>query len=200
MAMTDQDQKIPDQESPDQEIRLGGYRLSEIVRRVRRTADLSQRELAKHAKVGAASIAAIETGARAPSLELLQRILNAANAQLVVVDANGRLVLPLEVWQDVRDGADRRYPAHLDTVIDPVYGEWWGDVYGLARPPETYHRDRVRRDYQRQRSQWEVRVAKYRNDPPPQPPFRWRSYWRKPDAPPPARPHHGDGDGESATA
>ena len=189
--MTNQDQEIQDQEIQDQEIRLGGYRLSELVRRVRRTADLSQRE---HAKVGAASVAAIETGARAPSLELLQRILNAANAQLVVVDANGRLVLPLEVWQDVRDGADRRYPAHLDTVIDPVYGEWWGDVYGLARPPETYHRDRARRDYQRRRSQWEVRVAKYRNDPPPpQPPFRWRSYWRRPDALPPVRPHDGDG-------
>jgi hypothetical protein len=33
--------------------------------------------------------------------------------------------------------AERRYPAHLDTVLDPAPGEWWGDRYGLARPPET---------------------------------------------------------------
>lgn len=154
----------------DGEIRLGEYRLSEIVRRVRRIADLSQRELAKHAGVSAAAIAALETGSRTPSLPTLQRILHAATVQLVVVDAAGRLVLPLQVWEDLADGAGRRYPAHLDTIVDPVPGEWWADRYALARPPETFRRDRARRDYERRRSQWEVRVAKYRNDPPPRPP------------------------------
>lgn len=155
-----------------QEIQLGGYRLSELVRRVRRTADFSQRELARYADASAASIAAIESGSREPSLRLLQRVLNAANAQLVVVDANGRLVLPLLVWDEAVDGAGRRYPAHLDTIIDPGYGEWWGDVYGLASPPETFVRDREIRDYRRAVSQWEVRVSKYRGAPRPRPPFR----------------------------
>jgi transcriptional regulator with XRE-family HTH domain len=145
-----------------EELLLGGYPLSEMVRRVRRTADFSQRELAKHAGVSPGLLGAIESGARTPSLIVLQRILNAANYLLVVADASGRLVAPLEVWQDVRDGADRRYPAHLDTIIDPKYGEWWGDVYGLARPPETFYR-RAKRDWQRRCSQWDVR---HRGEPP----------------------------------
>jgi DNA-binding XRE family transcriptional regulator len=63
----------------DEESKLGGYRLSEIVRRVRRTADFSQRELARWAKVSPACIGATEAGRSAPSLAVLQRILNAAN-------------------------------------------------------------------------------------------------------------------------
>jgi transcriptional regulator with XRE-family HTH domain len=146
---------------------LGSYPLSSIVRRVRRSADFSQRELAKYAKVSAAAVARIETGAMTPSLPTLQRILNAANYQLVVVDVEGRLVVPLEVWQDVADGAGRRYPAHLDTILDPVFGDWWADGLGLARPPETFRRNRTVRDYQRRRSQWDVRVAQFRTAPQP---------------------------------
>lgn len=152
-------------------IKIGGYLLCDIVRRVRRTADLSQRELAKAAHVAPSAVAAIETGQLTPRLDTLQRVLNAAHYQLVVVDVSGRLVMPLEVWQDTCDGAGRRYPAHLDTILDPVYGEWWADVYGLARPPETFRRNRRYRDYLRRRSQWEVRVQRYRNDPSPQEPI-----------------------------
>lgn len=169
----------------DAEFKLGGYPLSEILRRVRRTADFSQRELARWAKVSASCIAAIEAGRRTPSLAILQRILNAANYQLVVVDASGRLVLPLQVWDGVADLAGRRFPAHLDTIADPVQGDWWADAYGLARPPETFWRDRKRRDYQRRLSQWEVRASKLRNEPMPRPPFEWPPYWRKPGSPPP---------------
>lgn len=151
-------------------ILLGGYPLPGIVRRVRRTADLSQRELAKHAKVSAGTIAKFETGTVTPSLPTLQRLLNAAGYLLVVVDVDGRLVVPLEVWQDTADGAGRRYPAHLDTILDPFLGDWWADGFGLQRPPETFRRSRARRDYERRRSQWDVRVAKFRNDPPPRPP------------------------------
>ncbi|MER7893593.1 helix-turn-helix transcriptional regulator [Micromonospora sp. NPDC094482] len=39
--------------------------------------------------------------------------------------------------------------------------------YGLARPPETFHRSQYDREVRRRRSQWEVRVGKYRNVPPP---------------------------------
>ncbi|WP_233579430.1 hypothetical protein [Verrucosispora sp. FIM060022] len=37
----------------------------------------------------------------------------------------------------------------------------------VARPPETFHRCPADREARRRRSQWEVRVAKYRNVPPP---------------------------------
>jgi transcriptional regulator with XRE-family HTH domain len=162
------------------DLQIGGYSLSGIVRRVRRKADMSQRELAKHAHVSPALVGGIETGERIPSLPALQRILNAANYQLVVVDADGRLVIPLEVWQDTADGADRRYPAHLDTILDPEFGEWWADSYGLARPPETFRRNRAYRDYQRRQSRWEVRSAQLRFAPPPRLPRGWRpgDEWR----------------------
>jgi transcriptional regulator with XRE-family HTH domain len=155
---------------PETEISLGGYPLSEIIRRVRRTADLSQRELAKHANVSPATVGTLERGTGTPSLAVLQRVLQAANYQLVVIDEGGRLVLPLVVWQDTADGAGRRYPAHLDTILDPEFGEWWADGFGLARPPETFRRNRAVRDYERRRSQWEVRVAQQRDRPPPQRP------------------------------
>ena len=63
----------------------------------------------------------------------------------------------------------------VDVILDPVMGEWWADIYGLARPPETFYRDRAERDAQRRRLQWEVRVAKYRNDPPPPNRTEWWS-------------------------
>lgn len=135
---------------------------------------MSQRELAKAAGLSATLIGALETGDRTPSLHALQRILGIAGYHLVVVDSGGHVVLPLEVWQDTEDGAGRRYPAHLDTILDPVFGDWWADGFGLARPPETFRRDRNQRDYERQLSQWQVRVAKFRNAPEPRPPIRWR--------------------------
>jgi transcriptional regulator with XRE-family HTH domain len=161
-------------------IRIGGYPLSGIVRRVRRSADLSQRQLAKYADVSPSFIAAIESESKVPSLPAFQRILNAAGFQLVVTDVEGRLVAPLEVWSDVCDGAGRRYPAHLDTILDPVLGDWWADGFGLARPPETFRRNRARRDYERRLSQWEVRVSKFRGVPRPRLPPGWRpgDEWR----------------------
>lgn len=165
----------------DKSIIISGYPLGGIIRRVRRKADMSQRELAKYAKISPASIGSFETGATTPSLAVLQRVLNAANYQLVVVDVDGHLVTPLEVWQDVADGAGRRYPAHLDTILDPVYGEWWADVYGLTAPPETFRRNRRYRDWQRRRSRWEVRVKLLRNEPPPRYPYGKPGWQWQPD-------------------
>lgn len=110
-----------------------------------------------------------------PSLGVMFALLRSAGLWLVAVDAAGRIVLPMEDWENTRDGAERRYPSHLDTILDPERGEWWGDIYGLSRPPETFHRDREWRDVCRRRSQWEVRVAKYRYEPrPPSPEYWWR--------------------------
>jgi transcriptional regulator with XRE-family HTH domain len=157
-------------------LRERGLLYSGLVRRARRIADMSQREMAAAARVSQAAISGIEAGGSAPSIALLQRILGVAGLWLVVVDHEGRVVLPMEDWDDNLDGAGRRYPSHLDTIVDPEPGEWWADVYGLTRPPETFRRDRVARDARRARSQWEVRVAKHRTIPPPPRP---RDGWRR---------------------
>ncbi|MEU2612687.1 helix-turn-helix domain-containing protein [Micromonospora sp. NPDC007271] len=154
-----------------------------IVRAVRRRADASQRELARLARVHPSTIGRIEAGTLTPSLAMLHRIISVAGFRLAVVDESGRVLKPMRDRADLRDGAGRRYPAHLDIVVDPEPGEWWADRYGLARPPETFYRDRAVRDALRRRSQWEVRVAKYRAVPPP--PDPQRCGYRK--DPPPGR-------------
>jgi transcriptional regulator with XRE-family HTH domain len=154
------------------EVKVPGELLvSGLVRKARRLADMSQREMARAAEVSQAAISKIEAGTLMPSMGLLQRVLGVAKLWLVAVDDEGRVVEPMKDWQDTRDGAGRRYPSHLDTILDPKPGDWWGDVYGLTAPPETFRRDRGVRDMQRKRSQWEVRVAKFRNVPPPPDPF-----------------------------
>lgn len=135
-----------------------------IVRAARRRADCSQRELATRAGVSPSTVGRIEAGSLVPGLGMLRRVLAAAGCVLVAVDGAGRLVLPMgDDRTDLRDGAGRRYPAHLDTVLDPAPGQWWGDRYGLASPPETFHRDRRARDARRRRSQAEVRAARLRH-------------------------------------
>jgi transcriptional regulator with XRE-family HTH domain len=146
--------------------RVGRYPAAGLVRRARRIRDMSQRQMATMAGVHSSTVGKVEAGTMTPSLGLMQRLLGAAGLFLIVVDCNGRVILPMRET-DVRDGADRRYPSHLDTILDPEPGEWWGDQYGLARPPETFHRNRKYRDMQRRRSQWFVRAAKHRGLPEP---------------------------------
>jgi transcriptional regulator with XRE-family HTH domain len=156
-----------------------------LVRRARRIADLSQRELATKAGVSRAMIGRIESGNTVPSLGVFQRIMRAAGLYLVVVDENGKLIQPMRDREDVQDGAGRRYPSHLDTILDPEPGQWWADIYGLAAPPETFYRDRAYRDAQRRLSVWQVRVKQNRNAPrPPDPKTAARYRW-DPDSPDP---------------
>jgi transcriptional regulator with XRE-family HTH domain len=136
---------------------LGIDTIAGLIRKLRRRADLSQRELAHAAKASPSTVARIEAGDLIPSLGTLLRLLAVARLILVVTDEDGHVIQPMRVWDDIRDGADRRFPAHLDLILDPRFGEWWADIYGLARPPETFHRDRRRRDAARRRSQREAR-------------------------------------------
>jgi len=132
--------------------------------------------MAEKAGVSAATIGRIEAGSLRPSLAVLEAVLAVAGIRLVAVGADDRAVPPM--WDapdgNLRDGAGRRYPSHLDVIVDPTGWEWWGGRYGLARPPETFLRDRERRDVQRRRSQWEVRVALYYSVPPPPTVRQWR--------------------------
>jgi transcriptional regulator with XRE-family HTH domain len=146
---------------------VGEYPVPGLLRRARRMADLSQRQLAARAKVPQSTLARIESGQRTPSLKVFQRLLAAAGLSLVVVDRVGRVIRPMRESDDTRDGGNRRYPSHLDTILDPLDGEWWGDNYGLARPPETFRRDRRRRDALRASSEYEVRARLHRNESPP---------------------------------
>lgn len=148
--------------------RLGRYPIPGLVRRARRIADLSQREMATRAGVAPSTVGRVEAGSLVPSLAVLERLLACAELQLVVVDRGGRVVQPMREAEWTRDGADRRYPSHLDVILNPQGNEWWGDKYGLVCPPETFIRDRARRDSQRRRSQWEVRVKQHRNEPWPE--------------------------------
>ncbi|MBV1849902.1 helix-turn-helix domain-containing protein [Catellatospora tritici] len=138
-----------------------------LIRAARRRADLSQRELARGAGLHPSTVGRIEAGELVPSLATFNLLMIATGFYLAVVDEEGAVLIPMDDREDLRDGAGRRYPSHLDVIPDPEPGEWWADIYGLARPPETFHRDRARRDAQRRRSQWEVRVQKYRHDPEP---------------------------------
>lgn len=141
---------------------LGSFPIDGYVRRARRRADLSQRALARRAGVSPTTVARVESGSLEPSLKVLRCLLEATGLQLAVMDLDGRLVLPLEVWAEARDGQGRRFPPHLDLIPDVGGVDWWGSIYGLLRPPETFHVDRHRRDRERRESHEDVRHRTYK--------------------------------------
>lgn len=145
----------------------GGLDLPGVLRLVRRLADLSQRQLAERIGVARSSVAKVETGAVIPRVDQLERMLAIAGLRLAVVDADRREVAAMKVWDDCMDGGGRRFPPHLDLILEPYSDDWWGSMYGLASPPETYHRNRAYRDARRARSVWETRVKQFRHVPPP---------------------------------
>jgi len=118
------------------QINVAGY-----VRQVRRRTRMSQRELAAACDISSSTISRVEAGRTVIGLATFTRLLRAAGLRLVVVDEAKRRVPPLKDPPDTRDLAQRRFPAHLDLILDPEPGEWWGDHFGLVRPPETFHRD-----------------------------------------------------------
>lgn len=85
------------------------------VRRVRRLADLSQRELAALLGVSRAAVGRMETGEAGVDAETLSQMLGLAGLRLCVVDESGDAVPP--VPRDVlRDHAGRHFPSHLDVL------------------------------------------------------------------------------------
>lgn len=105
-----------------------GLDITGTLRRARRRADLSQRELAARIGVSASCVARAETGGRV-RVDLLERALAAAGLRLLVVDADDEPVKPMRD-DGVRDGARRRFPAHLDP-----FGLWGVGVrYRSDRP------------------------------------------------------------------
>ena len=131
-------------------VELPGVELPGMVRRVRRVADLSQRQLAVALEVSQTSVAAAEAGRQDWQVGLLARAAALAGLRVVLVDSQGRIVPPMAPGSP-RDRAGRRLPAHLDTRHGDV--DWWHgeERYSRERPEWTYDVVRETRDWWRER-------------------------------------------------
>ena len=131
--------------------RVGGaFDLCGVLRRIRRAADLSQRELAGALGISIAAVAHAEAGTRDLPATVLARAAELAGLRLALLDEAGEQVAGMADGA-VRDRAGRRFPAHLDTR----YGDedWWhGDErYSRDQPWYTFDRVRYTRDHWRGR-------------------------------------------------
>ena len=122
----------------EQQWEEAGLPLDGYVARVRRIADLSQRELAKQVGVGQATVARWESGGSMP-VDALTRVLRLAGLRLQVVDEQGDVVPPFDAGA-VRDNAGRRFPAHLDVVAPDrrPLNRGAGPRYDRAEPQGWY--------------------------------------------------------------
>jgi transcriptional regulator with XRE-family HTH domain len=141
---------VPAGRSGHDAARVTSFDLPGLLRRIRRTADASQRELADRLAVSKSAIAAAESGAGGLDARDLARAAEVAQLRLTVVDVDGREVTGM-AGGAVRDQGGRRFPAHLDTR----YGDedWWhGDErYSREQPWYTFDRLRYTRDHWRDR-------------------------------------------------
>jgi len=128
---------------------MSGPWWSDLLRRVRRQRDVSQRELAELAGLPKSTIGDIEAGRVVPLLSTLERALEAAGYHLDVVDAGGRVATWMVSDVEPRDRAGRRYPPHLD--LRPRRPWPFSD-----ETPWTFHLQRWRRDAVRLAGQFGV--------------------------------------------
>jgi transcriptional regulator with XRE-family HTH domain len=126
------------------------FDLPGVLRRIRRQADLSQRDLARATDTSKSTLAAAETGRIGFDARLLARAAAVAGLRLTLLDGDGAEVAGMSP-DAVRDMGGRRFPAHLDTR----YGDeaWWHGTerYSRTQPWYTFDRLRYTRDYWRGR-------------------------------------------------
>jgi transcriptional regulator with XRE-family HTH domain len=124
------------------------FPLSGLLRRIRRSADCSQRELAERIGTSKTAVAGAEKGTRDLMVSAFARAAGLAGGRLTVVDADGVELAPMDP-DAVRDAADRLFPAHLDTRHGDEW--WWGGDHRprLRQPRYTFDRDRSWRDGRR---------------------------------------------------
>jgi transcriptional regulator with XRE-family HTH domain len=129
---------------------VSGFDLSGALRRIRRIADLSQRQLAVAAEVSVSALAHAEAGTRGLPVSALARAAGLAGLRLALLDAEGREIGPMAP-DTVRDLGGRRFPAHLDTLHSDE--RWWRyeHRWDRPRPSFTVDRDRAGRDARRVR-------------------------------------------------
>jgi transcriptional regulator with XRE-family HTH domain len=130
---------------------VSSFDLPGVLRRIRRSADLSQRQLADRLQIAKSSVGRAESGVAGLDVRMLARAAVLAGLRLALLDVKGAEVGPMTA-DGARDRGDRRYPAHLDTR----YGDedWWHGEHRYAREQPWYTFDRLRytRDYWRDRT------------------------------------------------
>lgn len=122
---------------------------SGMIRRVRRLADLSQRDLAESLGLSAATIAKWESGSRRVELAALESVLGRAGLRLAVLDEFGREIRPVDAGV-VRDNGGRHFPAHLDVQPpDVLPQEAISSPRYDRQPAKAWYHLRRERDVQR---------------------------------------------------
>ncbi|SDM53009.1 Helix-turn-helix domain-containing protein [Geodermatophilus siccatus] len=127
-----------------------GFDLCGVLRRIRRTADLSQRELASAAGLSVSAVAHAEAGTRDLPSCALARAAELAGLRLVLLDAEGREVRGMHP-DGPRDSTRRRLPAHLDTQHTDEVADRWAHRLDRPQPWFTFGLDRAARNRQRAR-------------------------------------------------
>jgi transcriptional regulator with XRE-family HTH domain len=128
---------------------MAGFDLSGALRRIRRTADLSQRELADALGVSQTAVARAEAGHRDWTVGSLVQAAGLAGLHMALADDTGAAVEPM-IADGVRDRAGRRFPAHLDTRHGDE--DWWHGEERYSRPaPDWTYDGRHLRDFWRER-------------------------------------------------
>jgi transcriptional regulator with XRE-family HTH domain len=124
--------------------------VANAVRRIRRRADLSQRQLAETCGVSQSLIARVEAGTQDVLAGVLGRLAAVAGLRLALLDEAGQEVAGMADGT-VRDAAGRRFPAHLDTRYGDL--DWWHGTerYSREQPWYTFDRSRYTRDHWRGR-------------------------------------------------
>ncbi|WP_236836714.1 helix-turn-helix domain-containing protein [Blastococcus sp. KM273129] len=126
---------MPEDPAPQQ------FDLCGLMRRIRRRADLSQRELAERLGVSKSAVAAVESGARGMDAALLATAAALAGLRLGLLDDDGRPVAGMAAGT-VRDRAGRRFPAHLDTMLSEARAWRWDHRPRQRQPTYTFDRRR----------------------------------------------------------
>lgn len=138
-----------------------------LIRRVRRRARYSQRELAAELGVSQSAVAKWETGRRAPTALMLSRILGLGELRLVAVDAADRRVEAMTT-QAAKDAGGRRYPAHTFVWAEgwwaPAGAEMTAWLGPIMRRSQELELPRVR--YSRQWEAWRAQSAADLDDHP----------------------------------
>ena len=115
-----------------------------LIRRLRRTLDLSQADLAKSLGVSQSTVARWETGSCEPSIRLFTHMMAMAGWVLAVHDVDDAQVRPMRP-DGVRDAAGRRRPAHLDVHMESPLQHCAGRKATERRAAGRVPRDSTRR-------------------------------------------------------
>jgi transcriptional regulator with XRE-family HTH domain len=133
--------------------------LAEVVRRLRRALDLSQRELARVTGVPKSTVADLELGRGDPRLGTVLQVMRAVGLTIEISGNDGPVELlgPLDrprAHVEPRDAAGRRFPAHLDVRYRGIHEERTRHTIRTAPPdiplyaagPQPSYRFLLRRD------------------------------------------------------